>query len=125
MQTTSRELATILAALRMWQRLGVGQECEEQDIATVGGEIKPLHDHDIDDLCERLNAEPAAAPWHLFIVQDGESTLLLSGQSESQERAEELVMAAAIDEHNFDAETCGADYVCIVDGDVCELVSQV
>ena len=59
MKFTDRELATVLAALRMWQRLGVARDCPEQDIATDGGNIKPLHDHDIDDLCDRVNCHAA------------------------------------------------------------------
>lgn len=55
---TDRERATVLAALRMWQRLGVGQDCPEQDIANNDGDITPTLDSDIDALCERLNDAP-------------------------------------------------------------------
>ena len=51
----SRQLATVLAALRYWQREGLlnsGAECE---IAADCGEIEPLSSMEIDHLCELLN----------------------------------------------------------------------
>ena len=54
---TERELATVLAALRHWQR----QECyadggiPEHTIASDEGEHEPLDAQEIDELCERLN----------------------------------------------------------------------
>lgn len=51
-----RETATILAALRYWQRWeGFLTGCAENAIATDGGEIEPLTAEEIDALCERLN----------------------------------------------------------------------
>ena len=54
---TQRELATILAALRYWQRCGLeaGGQSAEDDIATDGGTIVPLNTWEIDSLCYRLN----------------------------------------------------------------------
>lgn len=51
-----RELATVLAALRYWQREGLMSSGVEHDIADDGGIWKPLGVEEIDDLCERLNA---------------------------------------------------------------------
>jgi hypothetical protein len=51
----SRELATVLAALRYWQREGIHSGGHEQDIAADGDTIKPLTADEIDALCERLN----------------------------------------------------------------------
>lgn len=55
-----RECATILAALRFWQRheghINRVGSCEE-DIATDGGRWEPLDAESIDALCERLNTE--------------------------------------------------------------------
>ena len=48
-----RELATVLAALRFWQRQGPGEA--ERDIATDGESLKELSAAEIDTLCERLN----------------------------------------------------------------------
>lgn len=51
------ELATILAALRYWQRTSWNSRAAEVDIADKGGSINPMDDEDIDALCERLNVE--------------------------------------------------------------------
>lgn len=50
-----RATHTILAALRHWQRTSHVMELDE--IASNGGEVEPLNDHEIDDLCELLNSE--------------------------------------------------------------------
>lgn len=55
MQLDSRQLATILAALRYWQREGFMSSGHEMDIATDGGILRPLNGAEIDLLCERLN----------------------------------------------------------------------
>lgn len=55
-----REAATVLAALRHWQR-GLGDDVETSevdDIATNGGALEALSEAEIDALCERLNAGP-------------------------------------------------------------------
>jgi hypothetical protein len=66
---SSRELATVLAALRYWQRQNTVDDGPEVDIATNGGTVEALHWPEIDALCERLNgggaeehAPGAAAP---------------------------------------------------------------
>lgn len=60
-----RELATVLAALRFWQRaldghvLGVGEDIAmtpEFEIADECGAIRPLYSWEVDNLCERINA---------------------------------------------------------------------
>lgn len=57
-RAASRETATILAALRFWQRheghINRAGSYEE-DIATDGGRWEPLDAESIDALCERLN----------------------------------------------------------------------
>lgn len=56
------EQATILAALRYYQQMGMGSEhCRSEDInriATDGERLTALADEDIDALCERLNTGP-------------------------------------------------------------------
>lgn len=52
---TGHERNTILAALRAWQatpaaRLGF------YNLATSGGQVKPLTDAEIDELCQRIDA---------------------------------------------------------------------
>lgn len=51
----TRELATVLASLRYWQREGLLSERHELNIATKGGELSSLSVDEIDSLCERLN----------------------------------------------------------------------
>lgn len=51
------ELATVLAALRYWQRHRPSNP-ELHEIATNGGTLAPLDTHDIDDLCDHLNGGP-------------------------------------------------------------------
>jgi hypothetical protein len=55
MKLDSRELGTVLAALRLWQVYPYNPLDEFANIATNGGEHVPLLDDEIDDLCERLN----------------------------------------------------------------------
>ena len=50
-----RELGTALAALRRWQRETDREQRRQDDIATNMGKVDPLNDHEIDELCERLN----------------------------------------------------------------------
>ena len=50
-----RELATVLAALRLFQRTDSAHSGPENDIATNGGEFEPLTNAEIDVLCERVN----------------------------------------------------------------------
>lgn len=68
---TRRELATVLAALRFWQRHGPNQpdtfwdklEIDEQDllegVRTDAGRLQPLDGTEIDRLCERINTGDA------------------------------------------------------------------
>lgn len=57
------ELATVLAALRYWQREGLHSGGAEHDIAEDGGDVDPLDAEDIDELCGRINcAEEGDAP---------------------------------------------------------------
>ena len=55
MDLTSRELATMLAALRFWQREGLTSAGCERVIATDEGTLEELSADEIDELCERLN----------------------------------------------------------------------
>ena len=66
-QVDERELATILAALRYYQRTGVcldGRNGDlivpepERDVATDGNTLEPLDEAEIDELCESINYEP-------------------------------------------------------------------
>lgn len=50
-----REHATVLAALRYWQREGLMSSGHEGDIATNGSTLPMMQPHEIDALCERLN----------------------------------------------------------------------
>jgi hypothetical protein len=59
-----RELATILAALRLHQRLPLESREPENEIATDGGEFDALSLAEIDALCERLNAKPVRRSYY-------------------------------------------------------------
>lgn len=50
-----RETATMLAALRYWQREGLMSSGHEQEIATDNGRFRSLSAPAIDLLCERIN----------------------------------------------------------------------
>jgi hypothetical protein len=53
MKLTLTELATVLAALRYWQRMT--DEATRGNISEHFDEEEPLTDDDIDELCEKLN----------------------------------------------------------------------
>lgn len=58
MKLNHRELSTVLAALRYYQAtLAKVSEPDEgiADIASDGGEVRPLTVDEIDGLCERIN----------------------------------------------------------------------
>lgn len=61
MQTISnpRELATVLAALRLWQRTALtsDERLPEDTIASDNGTMSIMAAEEIDELCERLNSE--------------------------------------------------------------------
>ena len=59
-QLDDRELATVLAALRYWQREALQSAGGEHDIASDGGVLPPLTPSEIDTLCERLNGSQIA-----------------------------------------------------------------
>lgn len=52
---TSRELATVLAALRFWQELTGMSIRFKDEIATDNDRHVPLNDLEIDALCEKIN----------------------------------------------------------------------
>ncbi len=51
----ARQLATVLAALRFWQREGLAAGGHEHDIASDGGALTPLTYDEINALCEEIN----------------------------------------------------------------------
>lgn len=56
---TTRELSTVLAALRLWQcgdAIGDDGSPYLEAIASNGGTLKPLSNEEIDRLCETLNS---------------------------------------------------------------------
>jgi hypothetical protein len=54
-QLAARELATVLTALRHWQKVLPENAGAYEDIATDGGRFEPLSVDEIDELCMRLN----------------------------------------------------------------------
>lgn len=57
-----RQHATVLAALRFWQRMPSEMSEPENDIATNGDDHPALTLEEIDALCERINLLPNGAP---------------------------------------------------------------
>lgn len=55
MKLDNRETATVLAALRYWQRCGDFAGDDIQDIASDSETFNPLSDTEVDELCERIN----------------------------------------------------------------------
>ena len=56
LNVNDRELATILAALRLWQEQDA-PPARQLDIATDCGELDPLDADEIDALCESINGD--------------------------------------------------------------------
>lgn len=81
---------------------------------------------------ESLAADPAGATddtgdrlapcWHLFVLQDGTRSAVVSALSASPVAAETLARAAAADAWDFVEHAMQAEYVGIIDRDVCQLV---
>jgi hypothetical protein len=65
-----RELATLLAALRFWQRQNSKGE-PERDIATDGGTFDPLSQTEIDMFCERIQWPDTSTLGRIGIALDG------------------------------------------------------
>lgn len=84
-QLNARELATVLAALRYWQREGWGSSGHEHEIASDMDTLTPLEAHEIDALCERLNCEPEEPK--IVIELDGGlvQTVTMDGKTVSAE----------------------------------------
>jgi hypothetical protein len=61
MNLDNRQTATVLAALRYWQREGWRSVGHEHDIASDGG-VEPLTASEIDALCESLNCGTEGQP---------------------------------------------------------------
>ena len=61
---TAREIAAILAALRLYQREAEthGGLRFARGIASDDGSLEPLTADEIDDLCERINTGDGVAP---------------------------------------------------------------
>lgn len=75
MKLNDRETATVIAALRFWQRLGgpaMSDSEPEHDILTDGGALDALTADEIDALIEeRINAEPpVGTPEHTALVRE-------------------------------------------------------
>lgn len=64
---SAEEHATILAALRFYQKHGQGDPANRSDdvhaIATDDGDLISLDEHGIDQLCEKLNMDLSSGIW--------------------------------------------------------------
>jgi hypothetical protein len=109
-----RQSATILAALRYWQREGLMSSGHEQDIATDGNSIDALDAEDIDALCEQINV-PAATPIIVVGCEGG----LVQGASSNIEGLSMIVL-------DYDTEGCDDDEITEVpQSDTVELESAI
>lgn len=74
-----RELATVLAALRYWQRNIIPSRVDSdiRDMATGNQRLEPLSDDEIDELCEQLNAA-RPVPRVLIVVEGGVANAVLA-----------------------------------------------
>ena len=59
LELDERQLGTVLAALRYWQRKGLASGGDEHDIASDFGGLVPLNETEIDALCEDINSAGA------------------------------------------------------------------
>ena len=94
---TDRERATVLAALRYWQRMTTQQQrhdrtFQEHLVVTDAGKIEPLTDAEIDALCQRLKA-PGPSPRYVLYDFDADelaTTLIYGSHAEAQEDADQF-----------------------------------
>jgi hypothetical protein len=101
---TNRELATVLAALRYWQRTRadcilyepdyapVSMASHEDAIATDEGRVEPLNAAEIGALCERLNLQQLHPRYVLYDFDADElaTTTIYASYAEAAEDAAEL-----------------------------------
>jgi hypothetical protein len=97
-----RERATMLAALRYWQREGLRSGGHEQEIATGEGGFPYLDEAQIEALCERINVPDDAGEqskcW-LLVVRGDVEPVLMGPYNDHDERIQ-----AAKAEHKNDIE---------------------
>ncbi len=68
-----RQLATMLAALRYWQRIApsISMAEDEHAIASDGGAFECLQGDEVDTLCERINLPETSPPLLIAVVLEG------------------------------------------------------
>lgn len=116
------ELAAIRAAVQ-----AIDEKID--DAANNNASARPPTGDDYNDVCA-IVMRGAPDPWHLFYIEasdaDGTHAYLVSAQSGSQSKAQELAEATVRDELcGSEEEPCEVEHVGfigIVDGDVCETV---
>src|SRR6266581_1863920 len=94
---TGRELATVLGALRYWQRTTTQRQrhdrtFEEFSVVTDSAALEPLADAEIDALCQRLNAPRQSLRYVLYDFDADElvSTLIYDSYAKAADDAAEL-----------------------------------
>lgn len=115
---TNRQLATVLAALRYWQRTTTHQQrsdpnFKEHPVATEDGTIEPLRDDQIDTLCECLHTQSQFARYVLYDFDSHEpaTTVVYSSYDDAKEDAEQFdqVLIVKLSVEAVDAEKRGED----------------
>jgi len=115
---TNRQLATVLAALRYWQRTTTHQQrsdrnFDEHPVATDGGTFEPLTDDQIDTLCECLHALSQFARYVLYDFDAHElaTTVVYSSYDNAKEDADQFdqVLIVKVSLEAADVEKRGED----------------
>jgi hypothetical protein len=95
-EVTERQFHTILAGLRCWQRyLAEHPIYVDDDIASNCGEVQPLTQDEIDDLCERLNCGGAL---HDDLLDLAKALIALVEEAPERQYVRDPALMALVDE---------------------------
>lgn len=109
-QTTNREHALIIAALRYFQRFCICPEEMPDDVADIIAEAgEPLKLSEIDDLIEELNYDDSSGPRITKCCETcGSTSILADGYAAWDEDAQVWKVASIMDDGHY-CETCNAE----------------
>lgn len=94
-------------------------EADERSVMDDDGIAALIELSDARDDIRALALAASPVQWHLFLISDGSGhPVLISAESESALKAEELATAAVLDEWDLDPEFLNVEYVGVIDRDV-------